>query len=59
VSFGVEVSLIDVKWTTHSTFKLPIQIINDSICIINETSKWIVLFQECSLIIQDEVPMQH
>ncbi len=30
-----------------------------SICIINETSKWIDLFEECSLIIWDEIPMWH
>jgi hypothetical protein len=38
VSFGIEILLIDVRWTTHSTFNLPIQIINHSICILNETT---------------------
>jgi hypothetical protein len=41
----------------HSTFKLPIQINEDSICAINKTSQWAKLFQECSLIFWDEVPM--
>jgi hypothetical protein len=57
MSFGI-VALLLVKQTAHSTFKLPIQINEDSICAnIDKTSDHANVLHKTSLIIWDEVPM--
>jgi hypothetical protein len=58
-SYGIDALLLDVGRTTHSTFKLPIQINEDSICAIDKTSNRAYLLHKTSLIIWDEVPLQH
>jgi hypothetical protein len=58
-SFGIDALLLDVGRTAHSTFKLPIQINEDSICAINKTSNLAYLLHKTFLIIWDEVPLQH
>jgi hypothetical protein len=51
--------LLDVGQTTHSTFKLPIQTNEDSICAIDKTLNHANLLCETSLIIWDEIHLQH
>jgi len=53
--YGIATLLLDVGQTTHSTFKLPIQINEDSICAINKTSNRADLLRETFLIIWDEI----
>jgi len=50
--------LLIIRQTTHSTFKLPIQINENSICAnIDKTSNHADFLHKTSLIIWDEVPM--
>jgi len=58
-SYGIATLLLDVGQTAHSTFKLPIQINEDSICAIDKTSNHVDLLCETSLIIWDEIHLQH
>lgn len=58
-SYGIAALLLDVGQTSHSTFKLPIQINEDSICAIHKTSNNADLLHKTSLIIWDEIHMQH
>jgi len=58
-SYGIVTLLLDVGQTAHSTFKLPIQINEDSICAIYKTSIHAYLLCETSLIIWDEIRLQH
>jgi len=58
MSFGIVAFLLVDKQTTHSTFKLPIQINEDSICAnIDKTLNHANVLHKTSLIIWDEVPM--
>ncbi|KAG0574270.1 hypothetical protein KC19_VG249600 [Ceratodon purpureus] len=45
--------------TAHSTFKIPFEVDEFSMCTINKNSEYADVFREASLIIWDEVPMQH
>ncbi|KAG0588920.1 hypothetical protein KC19_2G278400 [Ceratodon purpureus] len=45
--------------TAHSTFKIPFEVDEYSMCTINKNSEYADVFREASLIIWDEVPMQH
>jgi hypothetical protein len=59
ISYGIIALLLDVGQTAHSIFKLPIQINEDSICAIDKTSNHAYLLHETSLIIWDEICLQH
>jgi len=58
-SSAVVALLLDGGQTIHSIFVLPIEINEDSICANDKTSNCEDLLRETSLIIWDEVPMQH
>ncbi|XP_028116873.1 ATP-dependent DNA helicase PIF1-like [Camellia sinensis] len=45
--------------TAHSTFSIPLDVLENSICGFNKQSLQAELFRETKLIIWDEVPMQH
>ncbi|KAG4980637.1 hypothetical protein JHK82_033883 [Glycine max] len=45
--------------TTHSKFKIPVPIFEDSTCNIHQGTQLAELLNEASLIIWDEVPMAH
>jgi hypothetical protein len=58
-SYGIVALLLDFGQTSHFTFKLPIQINEDSICAIHKTSNHADLLRKTTLIIWDEIHMQH
>jgi len=58
-SYGIVALLLDVGQIAHSIFKLPIQINEGSICAIGKISNQEDLLRKTSLIIWDEIPMQH
>lgn len=45
--------------TSHSTFKIPLDISNDSLCNVSRSSDLAKLFQRTDVIIWDEAPMSH
>ncbi|PIA37121.1 hypothetical protein AQUCO_03100103v1, partial [Aquilegia coerulea] len=45
--------------TTHSTFKIPFEVLDDSVCSVTKQTIHAELFKRAKLIIWDEVPMQH
>ncbi|XP_028061087.1 ATP-dependent DNA helicase PIF7-like [Camellia sinensis] len=45
--------------TAHSTFSIPLDVLENSICGFSKQSLQAELFRETKLIIWDEVPMQH
>ena len=58
-SSGIAAQLLPGGVTSHSRFKIPLNIHEDSICSITKTSSLAELRRSTSLIIWDEVPMQH
>lgn len=58
-SSGIASLLLDGGRTAHSTFKLPLDILDNSVCGFTKQSDRGALFRETKLIIWDEVPMQH
>jgi len=56
--YGIPTLLLDVGQTAHSTFKLLIQINEDSICAINKTSNHADILCETFFIIWDEIHLQ-
>jgi ATP-dependent DNA helicase PIF1 len=58
-SSGCAAELLTGGRTAHSTFKLPIPTLEDSICNIVKQSTYADMMREVSLIIWDEVSMQH
>ncbi len=58
-SSGIAATLLKGGRTAHSTFKIPIKILANSTCSIKKNSKLADLMRQVSLIIWDEVPMQH
>ena len=58
-SSGIASLLLEGGKTAHSTFKIPLQIDETSICKITRQSHTFPLLQQTSVIIWDEVPMQH
>lgn len=58
-SSGIASQLLIGGRTAHSRFKIPLDIHEDSTCSITVTSQLGALLRETSLIIWDEVPMQH
>ncbi|XP_028079903.1 uncharacterized protein LOC114281590 [Camellia sinensis] len=45
--------------TAHSTFSIPLDVLENSVCAFSKQSLQAELFRETKLIIWDEVPMQH
>jgi hypothetical protein len=58
-SSGIAALLLVGGRTAHSTFKIPLEIHNESICSFPKNSMLADLLRETDLIIWDEVPMQH
>lgn len=58
-SSGIASLLLPGGRTSHSRFKIPLNIYPDSVCPIKKNSDLAAMLMQCSLIIWDEVPMQH
>ena len=58
-SSGITSLLLSGGQTAHSWFKIPIPINEASICNIKKDVLWHEILLHTSLIIWDEVPMQH
>ena len=58
-SSGIASLLLEGGKTAHSTFKIPLQVNDTSFCNITRRSYAYPLLIETSIIIWDEVPMQH
>jgi len=58
-SSGIASLLLEGGRTAHSTFKIPLQVNDASVCSITRNSHAYPLLQNTSIIIWDEVPMQH
>ncbi|XP_028070166.1 ATP-dependent DNA helicase PIF1-like [Camellia sinensis] len=58
-SFGIASLLLVGVCTAHSTFSIPLDVLENSICGFSKQSLQAELFRETKLIIWDEVPMQH
>jgi len=58
-SSGIASLLLLGGRTTHSKFKIPIPIFEDSTCNIHQGTQLAELLNEASLIIWDEAPMAH
>ena len=58
-SSGIASLLLDHGCTAHSTFHIPLQLNEVSTCNITQNSHTAALLKETSIIIWDEVPMQH
>ena len=58
-SSGIASLLLEGGRTAHSTFKIPLQVNDTSFCSISRRSNAYPLLQKTSIIIWDEVPMQH
>ena len=58
-SSGIASLLLDGGRTAHFTFKIPLQVNDTSFCSITRRSQAYPLLQNTSIIIWDEVPMQH
>ena len=58
-SSGIAAQLLPGGKTSHSHFKIPLQLNESSTCAINCKSELAELLRSTALIIWDEVPMQH
>ena len=58
-SSGIASLLLEGGRTAHSTFKIPLQVNDTSFCKISRLTHVYPLLQQTSIIIWDEVPMQH
>ena len=58
-SSGIASLLLEGGRTAHSTFKIPLQVNEASMCSIGRGSDLWQVIQETSITIWDEVPMQH
>ncbi|XP_028117858.1 ATP-dependent DNA helicase PIF1-like [Camellia sinensis] len=58
-SCGIASLLLVGGRTAHSTFSIPLDVLENSICGFSKQSLQAELFRETKLIIWDEVPMQH
>ena len=58
-SSGIAATLLLNCRTSHSIFKIPIQLNEDSICNIKNNSKSGKLFRSCKIIVWDECTMTH
>ncbi|CAL5370135.1 unnamed protein product [Camellia sinensis] len=58
-SSGIASLLLVGGRTAHSTFSIPLDVLENSVCGFSKQSLQAELFREAKLIIWDEVPMQH
>jgi PIF1-like helicase/Helitron helicase-like domain at N-terminus len=58
-SSGIASILLDGGRTSHSRFKIPLDILNDSVCDVKVQSTLAELFRQTVLIIWDEAPAQN
>ncbi|GMP95374.1 hypothetical protein CsSME_00044449 [Camellia sinensis var. sinensis] len=58
-SSGIASLLLVGGRTAHSTFSIPLDVLENSLCGFSKQSLQAELFRETKLIIWDEVPMQH
>ncbi|PIA50920.1 hypothetical protein AQUCO_01100021v1 [Aquilegia coerulea] len=58
-SSGIASLLLTGGRTAHSTFKIPFEVLDDSVCSVTKQTIHAELFKRAKLIIWDEVPMQH
>ncbi|PIA41356.1 hypothetical protein AQUCO_02200045v1 [Aquilegia coerulea] len=58
-SLGIASLLLTGGRTAHSTFKIPFEVLDDSVCSVTKQTIHAELFKRAKLIIWDEVPMQH
>ena len=58
-SSGIASLLLEGGRTAHSTFKIPLQVTETTVCNFTRNSHVCSLLRETSIIIWDEVPMQH
>jgi PIF1-like helicase len=58
-SSGIAALLLLGGWTSHSRFKIPLEVHESATCAISKTSNLADLLWRTSLIIWDKVPMQH
>lgn len=58
-SSGIAALLLPGGITSHSRFKIPLNVNEDSVCDIKRNTQLYNLIQRTPLIIWDEVPMQH
>ncbi|KAL5699213.1 hypothetical protein ACHQM5_030148 [Ranunculus cassubicifolius] len=58
-SSGIASLLLTGGRTAHSTFKLPLEIMDNSVCGFVKNSDRAIFLKKADLIIWDEVPMQH
>ncbi|KAI8531252.1 hypothetical protein RHMOL_Rhmol11G0122300 [Rhododendron molle] len=58
-SSGIASLLLEGGRTAHSTFSIPLDVLENSICGFTKQSIQAELFRETKMIIWDEVPMQH
>src|SRR5204862_3806546 len=58
-SSGIAALLLDGRRTAHSTFKIPLQLTEDSVLNVKPDSELARLIKRATLIIWDEAPMMH
>ncbi|PIA41886.1 hypothetical protein AQUCO_02100011v1 [Aquilegia coerulea] len=58
-SSGIASLLLTGGRTTHFVFKIPFEVLDDSVCAVTKQSIYAKLFRRAKLIVWDEVPMQH
>ena len=58
-SSGIAALLLSGGMTSHSRFKIPLNVHEDSVCSIEKGSQLAALIERTDLIMWDEVPMQH
>ncbi|PIA65183.1 hypothetical protein AQUCO_00100580v1 [Aquilegia coerulea] len=58
-SSGIASLLLTGGRTTHFVFKIPFEVLDDSVCAVTKQSIYAELFRRAKLIVWDEVPMQH
>ncbi|PIA26326.1 hypothetical protein AQUCO_09500057v1, partial [Aquilegia coerulea] len=58
-SSGIASLLLTGGRTAHSTFKIPFEVLDDSVCSVTKQTIHAELFKRAKLIIWDKVPMQH
>ena len=59
VSSGIAALLLDRGRTSHSCFKIPLSIHEDTVARLKRNSYMFPVLQQTKVIMLDEVPMQH
>jgi hypothetical protein len=58
-SSGIAATLLPGGTTAHSRFRIPLELNENSVCNVGKNTQLAELLRQTSLIIWDEVPMQH